>query len=582
MALDSTYLTSLCRELKSELAGGKIEKVQQPGRSDIVLTVKTHEGRKDVFLGGASGSARVSITRMDFEKPQEPPMFCMLLRKHLVGARINDIVKPENERIVVFDLDAPGMFGEGEKRRLIAELFGRTVNVILTDGEGIITDCLYRIGSIEDIRAVQPGMKYRLPPAQEKHDILTLTEAQLRDIILAADKDALLDKWLIKTFFGFSPLTARELCFRISSAVSAPLYSVDSEKLIEKLGHFKSFAMSGEAAPYLLLDGTGAPFDFSYMPILQYGASYSVVKTESFSQCIESFWGQKNEEDRRRQRANTLMKTVKGLRDRTERRLSLQKNELLSSENREYLRECGDIITSNLHTMKKGMTVLRAYDYYSPDGGDREIKLDPLKTPQQNAAKYYKDYTKAKSAESHLTEQIVKGEEELNYLESVIEELARAESAKDISDIRAELISAGVIREGGAKRREKRTVSGPMCFKSSTGLTIRVGRNNTQNDALTLKNSAKTDVWLHAQEIHGSHVIISCAGTEPDETTLNEAACLAAYYSQARSSGKVPVCYTLVKHVKKPNGARPGMVIYTDYKTINAEPDESLVNKLKV
>lgn len=581
MALDSTYLSSLCRELKSELVDGKIEKVQQPGRSDIILTVKTHDGRKNIFLGGASGSARVNITRMDYEKPQEPPMFCMLLRKHLVGARINDILQPKNERILIFDLDAPGMFGEGEKRRLIAELFGRTVNVILTDGDEIITDCLYRIGSIEDARAVQPGMKYRLPPAQEKCDLFAISKAQLEGKVSEGDEDMLLDKWLIKSFFGFSPLTARELCFRISSNASVPMYSINKEKLVSELEAFKSYVLSGESVPYLLTDEAGVPFDFSYMPILQYGSSYTAQKMESFSQCLELFWGQKNEDDRRKQRANTLMKTVKGLRDRTERRLSLQKNELLSSENREYMRECGDIITSNLHVMKKGMTMLRAYDYYSPDGGEREIKLDPLKTPQQNAAKYYKDYTKAKSAEIHLTEQIEKGEEELSYIESVIEELGRAENARDISDIRAELVSAGIIREAGTKRREKRTASGPMCFKSSTGFAIRVGRNNTQNDVLTMKNSAKTDIWLHAQEIHGSHVIISCAGTEPDGETVKEAACLAAYYSQARGSGKVPVCYTLVKHVKKPNGARPGMVIYTDYKTIYAEPDEALVNKLK-
>lgn len=582
MALDSNFLLALSDELAGEITGGKIEKVQQPGRSDIVLTIKCHDGRKDLFIGGSSGSARVNLTKMDYEKPQEPPMFCMLLRKHLVGARINGVIQPQNERILIVELDAPGMFGEGEKRKLIAELFGRTANVILTDGEDIITDCLYRIGGIDEKRAILPGMRYRLPPAQDKNDLITMESDEIKNLISSSDEDTLFDKWLIKTFYGFSPLTARELCLRVCGDVSAPMYRIDHEKAAEELLWLVDAIKNKKMKPYLVTGSDGIPFEYSYIPITQYGAEYTLTEEPSFSELLEKFWGSKNEDERRRQRTNTLMKTVKNLRDRTERRLFAQRNELAGAGGRERLRENGDIITSNLHLMKKGMTVLKAFDYYSEDGGEREIKLDPLKTPQQNAAKYYKDYTRAKSAEHHLTEQIEKGENELNYLESVIEELSRAETAKDVMEIRAELVDSGIIRENKTRKKEKRSTEGPLRFKSDSDMIIRVGRNNTQNDALTLKNSSKTDMWLHVQKIHGSHVIISCAGTSPDEITLTQAASLAAYYSQAREGSKIPVDYTLVKYVKKPNGSRPGMVIYTDYKTMLAEPDAALAERLKI
>jgi len=581
MPLDSVFITALTAELSSALTGAKIEKVQQPGRSDLVLTLRTDSGRKNLFVGGAGGSARVHLSAMDYEKPMEPPMFCMLLRKHLIGARITAVRQLPDERIMSFDLDAPGMFGEGEKRGLVFELFGRTANVILTDGEGLITDCLYRQGSLEDKRAVLPGMRYRPPEKQDKRALTSLSDGEICDIVTSADSEAYADKWLVKSFFGLSPLVARELCWRACGDTSRPMLRMPLDKLSSELCNLRDRIAGGRFEPTLITGPDGTPFDFSYMPILQYGPEYALMRAESFSALLEGFWGRRSEEERRRQRSATLMKTVKGIRDRTERRIAAQRQELLSAENRETLRENGDLITSNLHTMKKGMTVLRAYDYYSPDGGEREIKLDPLKTPQQNAAKYYRDYTKLKRAEAHLTELILKGEDELEYLESVCDALSRAETVRDVSEIREELVSAGFIRAQSASKREKRRPEGPMRFVTDTGLEVRVGRNNTQNDALTLKQAARGDMWLHTQKIHGSHVVISCAGTPPDEVSLMQAASLAAYYSQARDGTKVPVDYTLIKYVKKPNGARPGMVIYTDYKTIYADPDEQLALRLR-
>jgi predicted ribosome quality control (RQC) complex YloA/Tae2 family protein len=585
MALDSIFLRALTSELSQNLVGAKIEKVLQPARGSLVFGIKADK-RVNLFIGGSSGSARINLTNRDFEKPEEPPMFCMLLRKHLVGARIISVTQPDFERVVVFRLAAPGMFGEGEERSLIVELLGRNTNVILTDGEGIITDCLYRIGAIGEKRMVLPGMMYRLPPKQDKRSLSETDGEGMLSAINEHDEQEQLDKLLVGSFLGISPLVARELCLGAYGEVSPRLFEAKArdncDGIVKALLTLSELISNNGQRPYAILSPDGSPFDISYIPITQYGADYKLHEYDSFSELLEGFSGRRDDEERRRQRSRELTRTIKSCRDRVARRIAVQESELKKTENREQLRECGDIITSNIHAMHKGMSLLRAFDYYSPDGGEREIPLDPLKSPQENAAKYYKDYTKAKSAGVHLQEQLKKGRAELDYLDSVLDELERAENVKDLTEIRAELISGGYVRQSKSDKRIKRQVSGPMKFVSSSGFEIRVGRNNSQNDELTLKSSAKTDVWLHTQKIHGSHVVISCGGRTPDDVTLTEAASLAALYSQGASSGKVPVDYTLIKFVKKPNGARPGMVIYTDYKTIFAAPDSELAEKLKI
>ncbi len=581
MALDSVFLRALAGELSGALTGAKIEKVQQPSRGAVVLTLKG-ERRFDLYLGSGAGVPRVHLSGMDFEKPQEPPMFCMLLRKHLAGARILSVEQPGWERVLTLKLAAPGVFGEGEERFLTVELLGRTANVILTDGEGIITDCLYRVGAVGERRMVLPGMRYRLPPAQEKVPFVGKSREELWERL--RQENGTLDKALVRSFLGLSPLVARELCFEAYGETGpAPDTLPDGGQAVtEALLRLGEAVEAGDFAPYLLTAPNGTPFDFSYRPILQYGSGYTLTKLGSFSELLDAFCGHRDEEERRQTRSRELSKTVKNARDRVQRRLAAQREELRDTENREYYRECGDLVTSNLHRMRKGETVLVCQDYYDPEGGEREIKLDPLKTPQQNAARFYKEYSRKKSAQAHLTERLAAGEEELSYLESVLDELARAETAADLAEIRSELLEAGLLREAKSGKKEKRRSSAPMRFLSSTGFDIRVGRNNVQNDALTLKNSAKTDLWLHVQKLHGSHVVISTEGRVPDDETVQEAASLAAYYSEGRDSGKVPVDAALVKHVKKPSGARPGMVIYTDYRTVTARPNGELAQRLRV
>ena len=320
------------------------------------------------------------------------------------------------------------------------------------------------------------------------------------------------------------------------------------------------------------------------MDIRQYEGFLTGRELGSFSELIETYYGRRAASERIRQRSAAMTKTVKNAADRLRRKLNLQRQEYEATFDREHLRQCGDIIAANYHKIKRGMAVLKTENFYDPDGGEIEIKLDPAKSPQQNAARYYKDYSKAKNAEKYLAEQIAHGEKELEYLESVLEEIERASGERDLGEIRLELQESGYIKgQTKGKKQQKNPPSGkPMEYRSSSGFRIRVGRNNRENDALTLKDAFKTDMWLHTQKIHGSHVIISSEGRKIDDGTIMEAAMLAALYSQGKNGANVPVDYTLVKYVKKPAGARPGMVIYTDYKTAYVTPDEKLAERLRV
>ena len=583
MPLDAICLYAVKNELSEKIIGMKIDKVQQPERDVIILSLRGAAGNFRLLMSGGSGDARVHLTEHRFENPNSPPMFCMLLRKHLVSARISDITQPPAERVLEFILEAPDALGIFSKKRLVIELMGRISNIILVDDEGIIIDSLRRVAGEEGKRAVLPGLIYRSPPAQEgKLNPADVTQDEWNARFKKAG-DMTADKWLISNFSGLSPLICRELSHRAYGQGEMRLGTVgdDGAALWHEFSALVQLYEANRFAPYMLSEPDGVPRDFSYMEITQYDGAFNAVRYDSFSAMLDGFYTRSAQISRVRQRAQATTKTVKNARDRVIRKLAAQHEEVQKTADRENLRECGDIITANLHLMEKGMSELVAQDFYSEiDGAMRRIPLDTQKTPQQNAAKYYKDYTKAKTAEKILTEQILFGEDELKYLESVIAAIAIAEGERDLNEIRNELIQTGYVKSQ-KQAKGKVQESGPMQFESSTGFKILVGRNNIQNDKLTLKTAARSDVWLHTQKIHGAHVIISCGGVQPDDTTLSEAASIAAFYSAARSGGKTPVDYTLVKHVKKPSGARPGMVIYTDFKTIMATPDEALVNRLR-
>ena len=325
----------------------------------------------------------------------------------------------------------------------------------------------------------------------------------------------------------------------------------------------------------------GRPKDFSFLAVSQYGSGTECRRFDSFSELLDAYYTQRDREEQQRRRSHELQRSIKTARDRVARKLSSQREELKRTESREEVRRQAELVTANIYRIKKGDRILNCEDYYQDGCPPVAIPLDPLKTPQQNAAALYKEYNKLKAAEKHLTVLTAQAEQQLDYLNSVLDMIGRAESEKDLSDIRRELTETGILRRKKAAKTEKGKAQAPYCFVSDDGFEILVGRSNLQNDELTLKTARRTDYWLHTQKIHGSHVIIRCEGQEPPERTFLQAAVIAAYYSQGRNGGKLPVDYTMVRFVRKPSGALPGKVIYTDYKTIAVESDEELVKRLK-
>ena len=584
MPLDAVFLTGLTRELETRITGAKIDKVQQPERDLLLLSLRTHDGNAKLLINGGVGSARVHLTQGSFENPQEPPMFCMLLRKHLVGARIESLEQPDFERLLVLNLDARDEMGAAVKKQLVVEMLGRQSNVILVGPEGHIIDCMRRVDStMSEVRPVLPGMLYRLPPQQEKPVLFDTTPEERCAFLSGMEPGTAVDKWLLNTFSGLSPLTCRELCHRAFGESDPRFQSMTDEQrdaLLAAMDDLIQRVAAGALEPIMLLDGD-QPKDFSFWPVTQYGSALTCAQYGSFSALLDEFYLRRDKAEAMRRKSQALTRSVKTVRDRTAKKLALQQEELKRSEDREALRRRADLITANLYRMKKGDRTLVAQDFYAEDCPEVEVPLDPLKTPQQNAAALYKSYQKAKTAEAHLTKLIDEAEQSLNYLNSVLDELARAESERDLAEIRAELRATGYLRKEKTNKREKSQPRAPLRFVSSTGYEILVGRSNTQNDELTHKIARRTDIWLHTQKVHGSHVIIRAQDTQPDGQTLAEAASLAVYYSQARGGGKTPVDYTMVRFVRKPSGALPGMVLYTEYQTCMAESDETLVARLR-
>ena len=573
MPLDALCLTAVAGELRRSLLGGKIDKIYQPAREELLLCIRGRGENVRLLLSANPGHPRAHLTTRNRENPDTPPMFCMLLRKHLLGGRILELKQPPMERLLDFRLETIDELGDRVERRLVLEALGRNSNLILLDGEGRIIDCLRRVdGDMSRQRQVLPGLFYRLPPAPDKLDPMALDGEGLRR---ALDNPTVreADKLLLDTFNGLSPLIARELAFRAGG---------DGEPLARELEKLLDAVRREDFAPYLLVrEGKGT--DVTFLPILQYGPQTESRRQESFSQLLDGFYEEREQMERVRQRGQDLVKSVTSARDRTARKLANQEKELEATETRERQRELGDLLTSNLHAMQKGMSTFRAVDYYDPEGKQTDIPLDPLLTPQQNAAKYYRAYNKAKTARQMLALQMEKGRRELEYLNSVLENISLAEGERDLQEIRQELAETGYLRRPGKAKDRGRKVSGkPMEFRSSAGLRISVGKNNSQNDRLTTKQAYKSDLWLHTQKIHGSHVILWLEGGGADARSLTEAAQLAAYFSQARDGKKVPVDYTPVKYVKKPAGARPGMVVYSTYQTAVVDPDPELAKRLRV
>lgn len=572
MPLDAVTVSALAKELSERLEGGRIDKVQQPERDMLLLSLRAKGENLRLVIAAGTGNARAGITRGSFENPAEPPMFCMLMRKHLVGARILSVTQPEYERMLIFTLDTHDELGVQSEKKLAVELIGRSANAVLIGADGRIIDCMRRMDFAGDaLRRMLPGMIYRLPPKQEKPVFFALDPEQRRALIASADKTVPVDKWLMDSFSALSPLICRELAYRCNN---------DYANLPDACDALCEAVAAGELAPWLIsIDGK--PKDFSFMAISQYGPAAQLERYDSFSEMLDAFYTRRDRAEQQRRRSHDLTKTVRTLRDRQQRKLAAQREELRRTEGREDIRHQAELVTANIYRLRRGDRSLECEDYYDPACPIVHIELDPLKTPQQNAAALYKEYNKLKAAEQHLTVLTREGERQLDYLNSVLDELERAETDRDLSDIRRELTETGYIRARKGGKAERVKPQSPLKFVSDDGLEILAGRSNAQNDELTLKLARRTDYWLHTQRVHGSHVIIRCEGEEPPPRTLEQAAGIAAYYSQARGAGKVQVDYTMVRNVRKPSGALPGKVIYTDHKTMLAESDGALAERLK-
>ena len=572
MPLDAICIAGLCAELEQKIVGGRIDKVQQPERDMLLISLRANGKNRRLLIAAGTGNARVHLTEASFENPAEPPMFCMLLRKHLVGAHIVSIYQPQHERMLTLLLDTHDELGVDSRKELVVEMIGRSANVILVGEDGRIIDCMRRVDFAGDaMRRLLPGMLYRMPPKQEKLSFFDSDPESRRALLAQADRETPMDKFLLDRFSGLSPLICRELSFRCSG---------DYGRLGAQMDALQETVENGEFTP-CLISRDGKPLDFSFLAIAQYGEAAQIERCDSFSALLDAFYTRRDKQEQQRRRGHELQKQVKTARDRLARKLAGQREELKRTETMAEQRQRAELVTANLYRLKKGERSLVCENYYEPDCPEITIPLDPLKTPQQNAAAMYKEYNKLKGAKKHLTVLIAEGEQQLEHLNSVLDELERAESEKDLTDIRRELAETGVLRRQKQGRAEKGKAQAPLRFVTDEGLEVLVGRSNVQNDELTTKLARRTDYWLHTQRVHGSHVILRCDGLEPDETSITQAAVIAAWYSQGRDGGKVPVDYTMVRHVRKPSGALPGKVLYTDYRTLLVEADEALVKRLK-
>ena len=570
MAFDAFFLSAVLDEIREKALGSRVDKIHQPSRDTVILQLKCNHGREKLLFAPNPASPRLHLTAASPENPAEPPMFCMLLRKHIGGSRLTEVEQLPMERCAIFTFDCTDEMGFPVQKKLVCELMGRTCNLYLLGPEGRIIDCLRRIGLDETSkRPALPGLIYQLPDPVEKQDPM---EEKYAQILSQPGADLLADR-LMDTLGGLSPLVCREAALFAAGDTDARIENLDVSATAEKMAlWFHEHLNHPKPYYYALPDGTIK--QFAFCPIRQYG---NCQEAQSFSELLDRFYILRDRRDAMRQKSQAVRKTVQNLVTRLKKKLAIQEKELAATLDRERLRQLGDILTANIHRIQKGQTKVVCEDFYDENMAEIEIQISPILSPQQNAAKFYKDYTRMKNAQRELTHQMELGRGELEYLQSVLEELNRAGTEAELEEIRQELQSGGYLKADSGKKRVKQGKLPPMRFESTDGYSIYVGRNNRQNDELTFKSARKDDIWCHASKVHGSHVIISCGGTTPPDDTITQAAQLAAHYSEAVGGQNLPVDVTPVKQVKKLPGAKPGMVIYHTYRTVIVNPYPDIV-----
>ena len=564
MALDGAFLRHVKEELRAALLGARVDKIYQPNSEEFVFSLRSKSGVHRLLLSARANSARVHLTDATPENPATPPMLCMLFRKKLLSAKLIDVRQPDLERVLFFDFDARNELGDEVLLTLAAEVMGKHSNVILLDEQQKIIDALKRIDiSKSSKRQVLPGLKYSLPPSQGK---LSLLSDDMDGILKKVEKSAAnqgIADVLLQNIAGLSSVVCNEVA-RNSQVVG----------LRKSLEELKARAEDCTGEPFILYDGD-RPKDFSFLEPSQLDDAHRAKKCESFSALLDEFFEQRDSIDRMRAKSHDLRKQIGNILARRRKKIKSQAREVESNKNKDNLKLLADLINANLYRIKPGTSEVELENFYDENQGLMRIKLDSTKTAAENAQNFYRQYKKSKVAVEKLTEEIDKAAQEIGYLESVLDAVERAESERDLVEIKNELVAQGFIRLRGAGKQKLKALP-PIEYTLDSGAKVLVGRNNHQNDQLTLKMAAKKDIWFHVKDMPGSHTILVADSQPVADEILLLAAKIAAYHSKAKDSANVPVDFALVKDVKKPAGARPGMVIYNNYKTLYVTPDKIL------
>ncbi len=586
MAYDGIAVANIVHELKEKFTGGRIDKIYQPRNDEIIFSVRSlREGNFRVLLSANSMHPRIHITDIKKENPVTAPMFCMVLRKHIAGGRILDIRQPNFERIAIIDVESMNEMGDLGVKHIITEFMGKYSNIILTDENGRILDAIKHVShDRSSVREVLPGGVYEFPPSQGKKDPMLLELGEFEKIC-GERSGQTLQALIYKSYTGISPAYASEICYKAGFDSSDRAEQLDGDGIKRLYGSFLSdmeAVKSGRFTPHIVYDRDGGVTDFFSLTSKQYGEMERKY-FDSFSELLEEFYSRRDNQYHVRQRAHDIRRVVVSNIERCAKKLDIQMKAIRDTENRNQYKLFGELIMANIYSIEEKADRVTVQNYYEENMPEIEIKLDPMLTAADNANKYYAKYNKAKRTNAAATVQKKQTEEELEYLESVLTAIESAEDDSDIREIKAELVSEGYIKakkqpKGKAQNAKK---AKPMHFVSSDGFDIYAGKSNTQNDELTLRFADSGDIWLHTKNIPGSHVIIKCGDTEPPDRTIFEAAVIAASFSKAKDSAKVPVDYTARKNVKKPRGAKPGMVIYEQNRTIYVDPDENMAQSME-
>lgn len=568
MSFDGTILHAVVTELQNKLLSGKITKIYQPFTTELVFTIRSKGMTEQLLISANPSFSRIHLTKEKLENPSEPPMFCMLLRKHLEGGIIEEIKQLQLERIVEIKIKGRNELGDISYKKLMIEIMGRHSNIVLLDekDDKILDSIKHLSPSVNSYRTILPGHIYKLPPEQDKLNPLEIDpETLIKKIDFNSGK---IDEQIVKQFSGLSPQVAKEIIFRAKLANRETL----TNSFFEVINPLKTCSFD----PQITITDKKEYFSVIALTHLKGTTQHF----SSVSEMLSRFYFGKAERDRVHQQANDLEKFLKNEYQKNKTKIKKLILTLKEAEEAFQYRKYGELLTAYLHEIKKGAKEIEVVDFYEEEGKKVIIKLDPRKNPSENAQSYFKKYNKAKNSLEIIQEQIEKANEELVYLDEIIGQMETA-APKDIAEIREELVEGGYIRKRNKKQSKKQKETKPILeeYKSSTGLEILVGKNNKQNEYLTNRLARRDETWLHTKDIPGSHVVIK--STDIDEVTLKEAATIASYFSKARQSSSVPVDYTLIKHVKKPSGSRPGYVIYDNQTTLYVTPNEDLVRKLK-